>query len=60
MDICLLEFDIYQDTLAPKQFGATQTLDVLHFLSKKALSDVRPEINLVQRNIVSTGQSVWV
>ena len=28
------------------------------FLSKKKLSDVRSEIHLVRRNIVSTGQSV--
>ena len=30
-----------------------------HFFQEKVLSDVRSEIHLVWRNIVSTGQSVW-
>ena len=37
---------------------AAQILDVLNFFKKKVLSDVRSEIHLVRRNIISTGQSV--
>ena len=36
---------------------ATQSLDVLNFFKKKILSDVRSDIHLVRRSIVSTGQS---
>ena len=50
MDMCLSKFDIYQGTVLVVAF--------LIFFLKKALSDIRSEIPLVQRNIVSAGQSI--
>ena len=59
MDMCLPKFDIYQGTgVTNFVLEATQTLDVLIFFKETVLSDVRSEIHLVQRNIVSAGQSV--
>ena len=58
MNICLPNFDIYQDTVAPNCFKSHTNLDVLIFYKSTFLSDVRSEIRLVRRNIVSTGQSV--
>ena len=51
MNKCLPEFDVYQ------KLKQTHALDDLTFFQKKVLSVVRPEIHLVRRNIVSTGQS---
>ena len=58
MDMCLPKFDIYKGTVAPNCFDIhiTQILDILIFF-QKVLSDVRFEIHLVRRNIVSTRQS---
>ena len=57
MDICLPKFDIYQGTVTQVVLRAAKTLEIL-FSFKKILSDVRSEIHLVRRNIVSTGESV--
>ena len=57
MDICLPKFDIYQGKVAPIYLRATQTLVIMFFFKKKVLSDVRYDIHLVGRNIISTGQS---
>ena len=61
MDISLPKFDIYQGT------GATNCLKSHikswcppHFFQGKILCDVRCEIHLVWRDIVSTRQSVWL
>ena len=48
--MCLPKFDTYQ------KLKQIQTLDVLIFF--KIRPDVRSEIHLVQRDIVSTGQPV--
>ena len=48
MKMCFPKFDIYH------KLKQTQTLDVLFFL----ITDVRSEIHLVRRNIVSTVQSI--
>ena len=54
-------FDIYQGTVAPNcLMCANSKLLISLFFSKKVLSEVRSEIQLFQRNIVSTGQSVRV
>ena len=53
--MCLPKFDIYQGTIAPNCFKSHNTPEILIFF-KKVLSDIRSEIHLVRRNIVSNGQ----
>ena len=59
MDMNLPKFDIYQGTGATNCFKSHTNSWCPHFFQEKVLSDVRSEIHLVWRNIVSTGQSVW-
>ena len=54
----LPKFDICQGTVDPSCFKSNSNSCVLVFFQKKNLSDVRSEIHLVQRNIVSIRQSV--
>ena len=56
--MCLPKFDIYQGTLAPNCFKNHTNSRCPDFFQKNVLSDVRSEIHLVRRNVVSTGQSV--
>ena len=58
MDMCLPKFNIYQRTAAPNCFKSYINSRCPEFFQKKVVSDVWPEIHLVWRNIVSTGQSV--
>ena len=58
MDICLPKLNIYEGTVAPNCFRSHTTPWCPDFFRKNFLSDVRSEIHLVRRNIVSTGQSV--
>ena len=58
MDISPSRFDIYEGTGA-KLFYEPLKLLMPSFFSAKRLSDVRFEIHLVQRNIVSNRQSDW-
>ena len=58
MDTCLRKFDIYQSTVAQNCFKSHTNSRRPDFFQNKFLSDVQSEIHLVQRNIVSTGQSV--
>ena len=55
MDMFLPKFDIFQDTVAPNCFKSYTNSWWPDFFLKKVLSDVRSEIHLVRRNIVSTG-----
>ena len=55
MDIDLPKFDIYQGTVAPYCLKSHTNFCCCAYFQKKVLSDVRPEIDLVFRNIVSTG-----
>ena len=57
IDICLPKFNIYQGTAEPV-LRVTITLDVLFFLKKRYCLMSGLKFHLVQRNIVSTGQSV--
>ena len=56
MDIFSHMFHIFQSEVVQIVLRAKQTLDDLFFFQKKVLVNVR--FNLVQRNIVSSGQSV--
>ena len=61
MDMSSPKFDIYKGTVAPNCFKKHLNSRCPDFLQKKkSLSNVRSEIYIVQRNIVSTGQSVQV
>ena len=57
MEICLRKFDIYQGAVAPYYFKSHANSWCYGFFSKNVTTDVRSEIHLVSRNIVSTGQS---
>ena len=59
MDMNLPKFNIYQGTVATNCFKSYTNSWYHHFFQEKVLSDVRSEIHLVWRNIVSTGQYVW-
>ena len=59
MDMSLPKFDIYQGTGATYCFKSHKNSWCLHFFQEEGLSDVRSEINLVWRNIVSIRKSVW-
>ena len=58
----LLKFDIYQSTVAQNCLKRQKNFLCFDFLQKKKkkkkLSDVKFEIHLARRKIVSTGQSV--
>ena len=58
MDIFSHMFHIFQSEVVQIVLRAKQTLDDLFFFQKKVLVNVRFEIQPVQRNIVSSGQSV--
>ena len=55
MDMCLPKFDIYQGKVAPNYFKSHTNSWCPDFFQKKSLPDVRSDIRLAQRNIVSTG-----
>ena len=55
MNMYLPKFDIYDSKVAPKSHTNSWCPDLFR---KKFLSDVRSEINLVRRDIVSTRKSV--
>ena len=57
MDMYLLKLDIYQDAVAPNYFESHTNFLCPDFFQKKVYTNVRSEIYLVQRNIVSIGQS---
>ena len=59
-DTCLHKFDVHQGKVVLRVvLRATQTLDIMIFFKIKIfLSNVRFDIYLVRRNIVSTEQSV--
>ena len=59
LDMSLPKFDIYQGTRAINRFKNHTNSWRAHFFQGKVLSDVRSEIHLTWRNIVSTRQSVW-
>ena len=58
MDIFSHMFHIFQSEVVQIVLRAKQTLDDLFFFQKEVLVNVRFEIQPVQRNIVSSGQSV--
>ena len=53
MDMCLPMFDLYQGVVAPNCFKSHTNSSCLDFFPKIVLSDVRSEIHLAWRNIVS-------
>ena len=53
-----LSFDIYQSTLAQNCLQSHKNCWFPDFFFLKVLPDVRSEVHLVRRNIVSTGQTV--
>ena len=59
MDIWLSAFDIYQGTVAPNDFKSNRNSWCPDFFKKKTNSDVRSEVNLVPRNMASTGKYAW-
>ena len=54
----LIKFDIYQGTVAPNFFKSHTNSWYPDFFQEKVLSDVRSEIHVGRRDMVSTGQSV--
>ena len=58
-DVCLPKFDNYQGTEINFFFKSHTNSWCPHFFQENVLSDVRSEIHLVWRNIISTVQSVW-
>ena len=58
--MCLPKFDICQCTLGSNCFKSQTNYWCPNFFQKKVLSNVRSEIHLDRRNIVSSGQSVRV
>ena len=59
MDMGLPKFGIYQGTGATSCFKSLINSCCPHSFQEKVLSDVRSEIHLAWRNIISTEQSVW-
>ena len=57
-DMRLPKFNIYQSAVTPHCFKGHKNSWCPDFLPKETLSDVRSETDLIQCNIVSTGQSV--
>ena len=58
MGMCLLKFDIYPGTIAPNCFQNHKKSWCPDFFPKNVSPDVRSEIGLVRRNIVSNEHSV--
>ena len=58
MDMCLLKFNNYQSTVAPNCLKSHTNSWCFDFFQKISLHDVRSEIHLVRRNMVSSRQPV--